>query len=170
MNLNDPYLAYYRQQQAGRGVSSVFRGAAFQRGHGLGSFLAGMMRTVGPLIRSGAATLGKEALRTGVGFLGDVATGTSDPRAAANARLKRFTETLKRKADNKLERVLSGGGYKRRRIQRVTPQSLAKLLERKTTKKRKPSKKKTVLRKKTAVRRKKTAVKRRRKPVKDIFG
>lgn len=156
MNYNDPYLAYYRQQQTGRGVASVYRGAAYQRGHGIGSFLGGLLRTVGPLIRSGASALGKEALRSGVGFLGDVATGTADPRTLAAARLKQLTGGLKRRADSKLDRVLSGGGakkrritgggkkrsgggYKKGRVQRVTPQSLAKLL-RAPVKKKKPAK------------------------------
>jgi hypothetical protein len=174
MNTNDPYLAYYRQQQSGRGVTSVYRGAAFQRGHGIGSFLSGLVRTVAPLIRSGAAALGKEALRSGVGFLSDMATGTSDPRVAANARLKQLTGAMKRKADEKLDRVLSGGGvakkrrrvggtrkrrltggttkkkgqggrgYKKGRARRVTPQLLAKLL---STPKRKPVKRKKTKRK-----------------------
>src|SRR5215468_1693102 len=118
MNPNDPYLAYYRQQQLGHGITSVYRGAAYQRGHGIGSFLGGLLRTISPLLKSGASTVGKEALRTGVGFLGDIAAGTVRPRHAAGTRFKEFTDTLKRKADAKMDRVLSGGGaaYKKRRI------------------------------------------------------
>lgn len=150
MNLNDPYLRYYRlQHQTGGGITSVYRGAAYQRGHGVGSFLGGLARTIMPLLKSGAAALGKEALSSGVGFLGDISAGTRDPRQAANARLRQFTGGLKRRADSKLERVLQGGGYKKRRITRVTPQSLAKLLrvhkspvkKRKAPKKRKQQKK-----------------------------
>jgi len=152
MNTNDPYLAYYRHQQLGHGVSSVYQGAAYQRGHGVGSFLGGLFRTISPLLKSGARTLGREALRTGVGFLGDIAEGTVRPRHAAGARFKEFTNTLKRKADSKMDRVLSGGGaavasYKKRRIARVTPQSLNRLL-RASTKKRTSVKKRTSAKKK----------------------
>ncbi len=110
MNANDPYLAYYRRQQlqTGAGIDKVFRGAPYQRGHGVGSFLGGMFRTITPLLKSGAATVAKEALKSGVGFLGDIAT--RDPKEAAEDRFKQFTESLKRKADGKLERVLRGGG------------------------------------------------------------
>src|SRR5436190_3052867 len=150
MNPNDPYLSYYRHQQLGHGVSSVYQGAAYQRGHGVGSFLGGLFRTISPLLKSGASTVGREALRTGVGFLGDIAAGTVRPSHAAGARFKEFTNTLKRKADSKMDRVLNGGGaasYKKRRIARVTPQSLNRLL-RASTKKRTSVKKRTSAKKK----------------------
>jgi len=135
MNYNDPYLSYYKQQQLGHGVSSVYQGSPYQRGHGIGSFLGGLFRTITPLLKSGASALGKEALRHGIGFLGDIASGTTLPKEAAGARFKQFTGSLKRKADEKLERVLSGGGiggskrYKKRRMPRVSPQSLKRLLQ-----------------------------------------
>src|SRR5436190_18182407 len=164
MNSNDPYLAYYRHQQLGHGVSSVYQGAAYQRGHGVGSFLGGLFRTSSPLLKSGASAVGREALRTGVRFLGDIAAGTVRPSHAAGARFKEFTDTLKRKADSKMDRVLTGGGsYKKRRIERVTPQSLTRLL-RASTKQRTPAKKKQ--RKTTATGKRKaklTAVRKQRK-------
>lgn len=186
MNTNDPYLAYYRRQQlqTGAGIDKVFRGAPYQRGHGVGSFLGGMFRTITPLLKSGAATVAKEALKSGVGFLGDIAT--RDPKEAAEDRFKQFTETLKRKADGKLERVLRGGGSggpraKRKRVarksnakrvtrktnakramsggrRRVTPQSLAKLLRGRSSSKR--GSKKRTSRKKAA----------KRTSVRDIFN
>lgn len=160
MNYNDPYLAYYRQQ-TGHGVSSVFRGASYQRGHGIGSFLSGLVRTVTPLIKSGATAFSKEALRSGVGFLGDIAAGTVNPKHAAGERLKQFTGSLKRRADNKMERVLSGGGYKRRR--RVTSQSLTRLLRQRSSRKRVGKKKRRV--KKRAVK----TTRRKNNKVVDIF-
>src|SRR5436190_10057469 len=168
MNPNDPYLSYYRHQQLGHGVSSVYQGAAYQRGHGVGSFLGGLFRTISPLLKSGATTVGREALRTGVGFLGDIAAGTVRPSHAAGARFKEFTDTLKRKADSKMDRVLTGGGsYKKRRIERVTPQSLTRLL-RASTKQRTPAKKKQrkTTRRRTATGKRKaklTAVRKQRK-------
>src|SRR5436190_5458227 len=165
MNTDDPYLAYYRHQQLGHGVSSVYQGAAYQRGHGVVSFLGGLFRTISPLLKSGATTVGREALRTGVGFLGDIAAGTVRPSHAAGARFKEFTNTLKRKADSKMDRVLTGGGYKKRRIARVTPQSLNRLL-RASTKKRtsaKKKKRKTTRRRTATGKRKATAVRKQRK-------
>src|SRR5436190_9505961 len=141
MNSNDPYLAYYRHQQLGHGVSSVYQGAAYQRDHGIGSFLGGLFRTISPLLKSGASAVGREVLRTGVGFLGDIAAGTVRPSRAAGTRFKEFTNTLKRKADDKMDRVLTGGSYKKRRIERVTPQSLNRLL-RARIRRRTPAKKK----------------------------
>lgn len=179
MNPNDPYMAYYRRQQVGGSVNSVYRGGV-QRGDGIGSFLGGLFRSVVPLLRSGASAIGREALRTGVGFLGDVAGGTTVPREAASARLKEFTGALKRKADSKLERVLYGGGrvaYKKRRVQRVTPQSLAKLLRRRTVSvKRKTTRRATAggKRRKTvaakARKQRKTRRVARPKRERDIFG
>ena len=174
MNPNDPYLAYYRQQQLGHGVSSVYQGAAYQRGHGVGSFLGGLFRTISPLLKSGASAVGREALRTGVGFLGDIAAGTVHPRRAAGTRFKEFTNTLKRKADNKMDRVLTGGGgaaaavsYKKRRIARVTPQSLNRLLRAHIKRRRTSSKKKTKQRKttrrRTAAGKRKAVVRKQRK-------
>lgn len=112
LNINDPYMAYYRHQMqaGGGGITQVYRGAPYQKGHGIGSFLGGVFRTIAPLLKSGAKTLGKEALRSGIGFLGDISGGTSNPREAAASRFREFTGTLKRKADDKLGRVLSGGG------------------------------------------------------------
>jgi hypothetical protein len=143
------------------------------------------------VLRSGATAIGKEALRSGVGFLSDVSDGTVVPRHAANARLKQFTGGLKRRADNKLERLLQGGSgygpaYKKRRVRRVTPQSLKRLLAsrsrsgtKRRTAKRKVKRRKTVKRRKsrkTTGKRRKAAVRRRRrkttsrKSQKDIFG
>lgn len=162
-------MAYY-QRQLGHGIPSVFRGSAYQKGHGVGTLLGGLFRTVAPLIKSGAATMGKELLRSGVGFLGDIAGGTVSPAYAAHKRFQEYTDTLKRKADNKIERVLSGKGYKKRRVARVTPQSLAKLLRgrtvrRKVAKKRAPAKKRT-----TKKRRRRVANKRRSTKTSDIFA
>lgn len=189
MNINDPYLAYYRRQQTGGGVTTVYRGAPYQRGHGIGSFLGGLFRTVVPVLKSGASAVGREALRSGLGFLGDIAAGTERPRRAANARLKEFTGTLKRKADEKLERILSGGGVKKKRVQRVTPQSLAKLLrvrtsvirctgrkskgkrvKRKVNSRRKKHPKQRTKRKKTTKRRLTGSKRKRPASVRDIFA
>lgn len=156
LNIHDPYLAYYKNQ-LGSGVSVVYKGAPHQRGHGIGSFLGGLFRSIAPLLKSGAKAVGQEALRSGINVLSDIA-GTMPPNKAFGVRMKEFTTNLKRRADNKIDNVMKGSGYKRKRA-RVTTQSLKKLLTVNTSKVSKRRVKST-----------KGSVKSKRlKKVKDIF-
>lgn len=65
------YCDYYLNL-VGSGVGAIYKGVAYPRGHGFGSFMKGLFRTVMPLIKSGVKTIGKETLRTGSNFLGDI--------------------------------------------------------------------------------------------------
>ena len=67
-----PYHEYYLNQVFS-GVGAIYRGSVYQRGHGFGSFLKGLFRSVMLLLRSGLRTVGKEALKTGSYFLTVVA-------------------------------------------------------------------------------------------------
>jgi len=62
----DPLVQYYRRQ-AGRGhedIGPIYSTPLFvQRGHGLGSILAGLYRTLRPILWSGAKSIGKEMLK-----------------------------------------------------------------------------------------------------------
>lgn len=163
LDMDDPYLKYYTHQ-AGSGVSNVYRGAEYQRGHGIGSFLGGLFRSVTPLLKSGVKALGKEALRSGLGFVGDIVHSVS-PKEAVRNRVKEMTGNLKRRADNKIESIMEGSGYKRHR-KAVTIQSIERLLQGKKVKKqpkRKPNKRPKKGRKK------RKTVKRKNTTVKDIF-
>lgn len=161
LNVNDPYLAYYRQQLGG-GVSVVYKGSPYQRGHGIGRFLGGLFRTITPLLSSGVKTMGKEAIKSSVNVLKDVISSVP-PEQAISSGVKMFTSNLKRKADDKIDRVMSGSGYKRKKIN-VTPQSLQKLLAvHNRSKKRAPLKKSP---KKGKKKKFSSAV----RQVKDIFG
>jgi len=60
--------------QRGRGITG-FRGDPYQRGAGLGSFFRGLFKAAVPLIKRAAKAVGKQALKTGVGVLGDVVRG-----------------------------------------------------------------------------------------------
>jgi hypothetical protein len=86
-------LVHYYLRQAGRGsrrdngIGPVYASPLYlQRGHGIGSFLGGLFRSVRPLLWSGAKILGKatvkalgrEALRTGGRILSDIADKTPD--------------------------------------------------------------------------------------------
>lgn len=125
-----PYLAYY-SGQAGSGIgATVFKGSPYQRGHGVGSFFSGLFRSIMPLIRRGVGTVGKEALRTGVNILGDL----QEKRPIKEIFKTRISEAggnLKRKAENKIDTILTGSGYKKKRkaakrIQSHTPRARAK--------------------------------------------
>lgn len=146
LDLQDPYLAYYKLQ-LGRGIGVVYKGAAHQRGHGIGSFLGGLFRTITPLLKSGAKAMGSEALKTGVNLLGDIVSSVP-PNQAMTSRVKEFTANLKRKADNKIERVMNGSGYKRKK-HHVTPQSLQRLLAVKQQRKGSSGRRKPKAKKKT---------------------
>jgi hypothetical protein len=50
----------------------VFAGRRYQRGHGLGSIFGGLFKAAIPLLKKGAKTLGREALKTGLNIVGDV--------------------------------------------------------------------------------------------------
>lgn len=105
-----PYQHYY-SHQAGSGIGIVYKGVPHQRGHGIGSFLGGLFRSVLPLLKSGAKSIGKEALNSGVGLISDV-FNSRPMDDAIRSRFKEATGNLKRKADNKIESLMSGSGYK----------------------------------------------------------
>jgi hypothetical protein len=44
----------------------VFAGRRYQRGHGLGSIFGGLFKAAMPLLKKGAKTLEREALKTGL--------------------------------------------------------------------------------------------------------
>lgn len=117
-----PYEHYY-SHQAGSGIGIVYRGANHQRGHGIGSFLGGLFRSVLPLLARGAKAVGKEALNAGVGLLSDVVSAR-DLDESIKTRFKTATSNLKRKADSKMDSVMSGSGYK---IKRPSKKLLSRL-------------------------------------------
>lgn len=122
-----PYEHYY-SHQAGSGIGVIYRGVPYQRGHGIGSFLGGLFRSVLPLLSSGAKVIGKEALSAGVGLLSDMVNSHPMEDSIKN-RLKEASSNLKRKADAKIDRInMSGSGYitKRKRQKSFISLSTAK--------------------------------------------
>lgn len=116
-----PYEHYY-SHQAGSGVGVIYKGAPYQRGHGIGSFLGGLFRSVFPIFKSGAKAIGKEALNTGVGLLTDM-INSRPMNESIKTRLKEASSNLKRKADQKVDNLV-GSGYKSvKRIKRLTSSS-----------------------------------------------
>lgn len=111
-NINCPYEHYY-SHQAGSGVGVIYKGTPYQRGHGIGSFLGGLFRSVLPLLSSGAKAVGKQMLNTGVGLLTDMVNAQPMKESFKN-RFKEASGNLKRKADEKIDSLMSGSGYKMR--------------------------------------------------------
>lgn len=175
------YIAYY-ENQVGGGVDQVFVGSPYQRGNGIGSFLSGLFRKALPILSSGARTVGKEALRAGVGILSDLSQSMPFSESV-RMRSRDVTNNLKRKADEKVDNFMTGAGYKRLRRSPAS-QILLKRRGKKsrfTRKKKKknsakPKTKRTVRKKrqqKTSNRRKKTtrkgSKKQKKSKVTDIF-
>lgn len=158
------YEDYYAQQ-AGNGISPHwFKGAPYQRGHGIGSFLGGLFRTALPLLKKGGIALGKELLNGGINILTDVDGGSSFKDAAKN-RLSESTNNLKRKATDEVYGLLSGKGYKSKK-HRKTSQSKKKPQRRRSKKARQVGKgvKKSCKRGQTkTIKRRKTVTKKRGK-------
>lgn len=113
MKAHCPYHNYYISQ-AGSGSSVIYRGSVYQKGHGIGSFLGGIFRSIMPFLKTGAKTVGKVLLRSGAGFLGDLAEEQS-AKESFNKRVKEAGGELKRKAVGALNGMTGSGRIKRRR-------------------------------------------------------
>ena len=98
---NGAAVEQYYRNQVGTGLP-VFRGNIVQRGHGLGSMFKGLLKTVVPLVNSGAKSLGKQALSTGLDITRDVLSGQNFKDAAQQRLRETGTETL-RKVQNKMQ-------------------------------------------------------------------
>ena len=105
------YNEYYAQQVGG--ALPYFAGARVQRGHGFGSLLGGLLRTVAPLIKRGALALGNHALKTGTQIAGDVLSGENIRTAA-----KRRTKTAGR---DLLQSLLATSSPPGKRVKRTAP-------------------------------------------------
>jgi hypothetical protein len=156
------YEQYY-DNQAGSGIS-VFQGSYGQRGHGIGSTLAGLFRSALPMVKRGLAAFGKQALNTGLNIASDMADGKSFSDSAG----LRARQGIKRLATEGIDYLNNGGqseqtgsGYKRRRQTRAKRKRFSQNIapRRRTTRKRKGSSK----------RKTKRGRKRRANRVRDIF-
>ncbi len=93
------YERYYRNQAGGGG--NFFKGAPIQRGYGLGNILGGLFRAALPILKQGATTLGKQALRTGVNIASDALNG-QHVQSAAKERLRQAGRQITNRAANHL--------------------------------------------------------------------
>ena len=74
------YENYYLSQ-VGHGMP-YFAGAQVQQGYGLGNLFSSIAKSVLPLVKKGAKTLGKQVLQSGVNFASDVRQGKNVKQAA----------------------------------------------------------------------------------------
>lgn len=109
MSFHEAY--YHSQFGGGRGVPNVFVGSSRQRGHGLGSWFSGLFRSALPLLAKGARAVGKEALRAGVNILDDVTENNAGFKEAFHNRVNESGRNLKRKATDKINKLMEGSGY-----------------------------------------------------------
>jgi len=99
-------------QQSGGDVP-IFQGYKGQKGHGIGSILAGLFRSAVPLLKRGISYFLPEALKTGVKIANDVKEG------------KPFVESAKRHVTERINEAVpglipqSGSGRRRRRYKRL---------------------------------------------------
>lgn len=148
------------------GISHVYIGTPNQRGHGIGSFLGGLFRRVLPFLRKGAAAVGKEALRTGANVAADMLKKDISLKDAFHARARESRDNLKRKAGEKIEKLMKGSGYKKRKIARVRHSSSGRVTKRVVARNKRSVKKK----KKSQKKKRGASGKIRRRTVADIFG
>ena len=87
----------------------AFHGVRIQRGYGLGSLFGSLARAAMPLLKQGAKTIGKAAVRTGFNIAKDVLSGQNVKTAAKN----RARETGARLVNKAVKSVQS----------RITPQT-----------------------------------------------
>ncbi|KAK3917813.1 Chromodomain-helicase-DNA-binding protein 7 [Frankliniella fusca] len=110
MTRQDHITEFYLRQAGG---GQYYAGSSYQKGHGIGSRLGGLFRTVFPLLKSAATAVGSEAARAGAHVLADVAS--ADPFAdSAKRHAGGAVQNLKRKAAS----AMSGTGraIKRKRL------------------------------------------------------
>lgn len=103
----------YYAGQTGKGLP-YYKGAVFQRGHGIGGFFAKLFRRAMPLLVSGAKTIGKETLRTGTMIANDVLSGENF-KSSLKSRSKETGKKLARKAVQKADEMIGHGKFKRKR-------------------------------------------------------
>ena len=108
------WMEYYGIGQVGQGMT-FFQGSQHQRGSGIGSLFGGLLRAVMPMAKTALKTVGREALRAGIGVASDALSG-QDVGQAIQERAREGASELVEKAKRKLE--LQERQPKRRRRQR----------------------------------------------------
>lgn len=165
------YYQNYFEHQAGvgnaisSGISRIYVGSPYQRGHGVGKFLGGLFRKAIPLLTRGSKAVGREALRAGLNVLTDVASAVP-LKESIRKRVKESGGNLKRKVEEKFDAYMEGDGFKRRMLSPFVLNSLGNVRRAYEVKKKKTRAGK----KKKATPKKKKTQQKKKKNKKDIFG
>lgn len=124
--INDEYKCFHGQ--IGNGVDiPIFRGSRFQKGYGIGSMLSGLFRSALPVIKRGAVSLGKTALRRGLNIAQDAITGKSLKQSVANNLREAGSELIGNLASETLTSSRSKQGIsKKRRSQKRSSSKASK--------------------------------------------
>ena len=158
--------------------SDVFTSGPLMGHGGIGSFFAGIFRRVLQLFTRGAMAVGKEGLRAGMNIMSDVTRRNSPFKESIRQRFKESGEVLKRNAEEKLDKLMEGSGYKPPRYGLPlylrmgfgSDTNYKGKKKQSSSKKRKTSKSKSNSSKKGKVKRNKTEQKKKKRTTRDIFG
>jgi hypothetical protein len=129
-----PLGQYYIRQAGGggrgsdSGIGPIYSVPPFlQRGHGIGSFLRGLWRTVQPVLWSSAKSLGRKALRRGGKIMTEIADNPSQTRHILSQHATETTQDI-------IKRLRGGGSRKRKRA--AAPRKHRKAKKAKITKRK----------------------------------
>ena len=98
--------------QVGHGY---FNGARYQQRYGQGNIFSSIAKTVLPLVKSGSKAIGKQVLRSGVGFASDILRGKNAKQAAIDRAKAAGSNLLKAAASKRKARPQKTRVEKRRR-------------------------------------------------------
>ena len=115
----DLWLDYYSDQasQVGYGITG-FEGTSYHRGAGLGSFLRALFRMAVPVIKSAAASVGKQALVSGSRIAADVLQGRH-PLESLEQHGREGASKLLRRAGEIIEQKGTGLGIRPKSIKEI---------------------------------------------------
>ena len=106
------YQNYYLNQ-VGHGLP-YFNGAKYQQGYSLRNIFTSIAKTVLPLVKSGSKAIGKQILRSGVGFASDVLSGKNANQSAIDCAKAAGSNLLKAAARKRKARLHKTRVEKRR--------------------------------------------------------
>ena len=87
-------------KQIGHGMPT-FAGTQYQRGHGLGNILRSLTRFALPILKKGARSFGKQALRTGMNIAQDAMQGRNIKSAAKKHLSQGMTDLITQRGRGK---------------------------------------------------------------------
>ena len=152
---------------------------SLQKGTGVGGFLKGIYRSALPILKKGGRAIGKaagkEAIRAGINILDDVTNNKKSFKESIRNNARESGNNLKRKAEENLDRVINGSGYKAKRRMKKHQSSLASAvvnIKKHSKVKRKKKgyiKKKGNIKKKNKTGKERKSKKKKIRTVRDIF-